>query len=592
MALMQPGETPGDQTPAPLVKPIRDGEVRFDWVENSLSCYLAGLWRLAPVVAAQGDVPGHEVARRSRFSEHFVSFPPAYRGYSGVAGRALYYAAAAHLGAHLRHGGARFALGELKPIQITLVSLLEDARVEALAVRQYPGLLHLWLPFHVAEPGAAATSTGLMARLSRALVDPAYDDPHEWVRKGRRLFADAEHRRHEPGVSRTIGSLLGNDLGQMRVQFNFRTYAVEPVYRDDNTGLWEFPPSDAEPTPMQISVPRSARRGDTASDLPQPVPPDSPPSDRPLEAKLASGDRALGNPVATYAEWDYAIRRERTDWVSLLEGVPPFGNMSAIDRLAEQDRLLGRRLTAVVRTARIDRPSWLRRQVEGEALDLEAAVRSAVDARVGLAPDLRVYARRVRRERSLSSLLLLDVSESTNERMKASPYSVFEFQRRAVSLFADSLSKAGDAYAIMAFCSNGRHEVRYLRVKNFEEAYDRAAQARLAGLYPGLSTRMGAAIRHAGQELIGRPSHRRLLIVVSDGEPSDVDVGDRRYLIEDARHAVMTLAKHGVHVVCLSVNSENSSGLAAIFGRRNIVLTRDLWNLPQELSLMYVRLAG
>ena len=107
-------------------------------------------------------------------------------------------------------------------------------------MREYPGLLRLWLPFHVAQARGARIPPVLMVRLSRALIDPRYEDDDPWVSKARRMFFDQRRNWENPTVSRTLGNLLGNDLGQMRIQFNALTYVVEPPYRDDNMGLWDF----------------------------------------------------------------------------------------------------------------------------------------------------------------------------------------------------------------------------------------------------------------------------------------------------------------------------------------------------------------
>src|SRR5262249_17359132 len=149
----------------------------------------------------------------------------------------------------------KFLIGRLKPLQIALISLIEDARVEALALRDLPGLRHLWLPFHTATPSLQATAASLMVRLARALIDPSYEDHDAWVSKGRALFAAAADRRTDPMTSREIGGLLGNDIGQMRLQFNAKSYVVEPVYRDDNLALWDFgDQSDGQAEEIELPV--------------------------------------------------------------------------------------------------------------------------------------------------------------------------------------------------------------------------------------------------------------------------------------------------------------------------------------------------
>ncbi len=120
--------------------------------------------------------------------------------------------------------------------------------------------------------------------------------------------------------------------------------------------------------------------------------------------------------------------------------------------------------------------------------------------------------------RDLATVVLIDVSESTREA------SVLEMERLAVSLLGDALGATHDPVALLAFASDGRERVGLTRVKDFEEPFGPAARSRLAGLEAGLSTRLGAALRHAGAELQRRRASRRLVLVMTDAEPSDIDV--------------------------------------------------------------------
>ena len=152
------------------------------------------------------------------------------------------------------------------------------------------------------------------------------------------------------------------------------------------------------------------------------------------------------------------------------------------------------------------------------------------------------------------------------------------------------MSGSGDPFAIHAFCSNGRNDVRYFRVKDFDMPFAERAKSRLAALRSGYSTRIGAAIRHAGADLKKQITHRRLLLIVTDGEPSDVDVRERGYLVEDARRAVQELAHQGVDVFCVGLDSGGDSYLTRIFGRRNVVQIDRVTALPERLLMLYFRL--
>src|SRR5215470_3907244 len=153
----------------------------FSTIERRLTCYLRALWG-QPVPLREGDGP------RVSIGQGDIRMPSQLSTGVGSDGVNLYRAAAAHAAAHFAHSTERFRLGKLRPIQVALVSLIEDARVELLAWRDLPGLRRLWLPFHTARPGAIPNAVSLMARLARALIDTDYRDEDAWVAKGREMF--------------------------------------------------------------------------------------------------------------------------------------------------------------------------------------------------------------------------------------------------------------------------------------------------------------------------------------------------------------------------------------------------------------------
>jgi hypothetical protein len=171
--------------------------------------------------------------RRPNLVGAIVRLPEIYPGVAPADTARVYRAAVAHAGAHLAFGGPRIDVAGFEPLAVALISLIEDARVEASAMAVMPGLRRLWLPFHTVAAGGANTAPRLMERLARALIDPNFRDGDHWVEKGRRLFADAmAERPHDPALSIDIGSILGRDLGQTRLPFNGKDHVVEPVYRD------------------------------------------------------------------------------------------------------------------------------------------------------------------------------------------------------------------------------------------------------------------------------------------------------------------------------------------------------------------------
>jgi len=572
------------------------GEVSFTDLERRLKAYLIALWRLRVPIREPSPSASEHARRRVSFDRGLILMPPAFPGYRGLQAEEVFRASLAHVAAHFMYSREKFALRSLKPLQVAIISLIEDARVEHLAMREFPGLRRLWLPFHIAQSSGASTAPILLARLSRALIDPGFEDASGWVCKGRDRFFERQDEWESPHISREIGGLLGNDLGQMRVQFNPRTYVVEPPYRDDNMGLWDFDDpdsSDHEEAELLFESVRFAQREDDDTSSPDREREKQGEDDEVNRAALSSeAYQDEGIPVARYPEYDYVTGRERADWTTIVEFQPKPGPAGLIERILDDRPDIVNRITSLISSALVGRTERLKRQTEGEYLDIDACIDAVVSRRIGVTPDPHVYATMRRRHRDLSVLVLLDISESSKDKVLGATATVLDLERQATVLLAHAMAGLGDPFAIAAFCSNRRDEVRYYRIKDFDEPYDALARSLLAGLEGGLSTRIGAVIRHAGVDLAGQSSHRRLLLIVTDGEPSDVDVTDTKYLVEDARKAVLTLAAEGIDTFCVGLESGGDSYLSRIFGRRNFVQIDRLERLPERLPMLFLRLTS
>ncbi len=506
---------------------------------------LRALWGLDAAVLADADGPC--LVDRSIRLPHAA--PP------GQVPEAWRLAAAAHAAAHLIYSPPVLDGRGLRPIVRALVGVLEDARVEALAGRELPGLLRWWRPLHTVTPLDGDGVETLLLRLARALADPRYDDPHPWVRKGRSLFfLDAEGAvLAEPRAERLreLASRLGHDLGQMRLQFNAKGYRPGPDYRDDHRWMWPAPSSD------------------TAAEQAAPPPPGRTPP-----APDADED------ATRHPEWDRLIARLRPAWCRVAEqrvqtqdGLPPTAEspMPAAWRRA----LLGPRA----------RGAWQLRQ-EGPQIDLDALVRLRVARRSGRAGDDRLHRGRARNRRVGSALLLIDRSASTAAPWGDSPLSQLQAASEMAWQVARALAGVGLVTAIAAFSSNGRHAVQWQPVLDFGDPLDPACRARVAALRSGGSTRLGAALRHGARQLARRRDGEQILLVISDADPHDVDVHDPRYLVDDARHAVRRARRQGLTVACLLVDPAGGAAARRIFGARGTAAPLRLDELPRRLHTL------
>lgn len=568
----------------------------LDAARPSLRHYLRALWRrdfsLRPV--------GQSTQLRPYLSELGIHLPRQYQSHRGPLLRDLYRAAAAHAAAHAAFSTARFERRKLKPVQLAIIGLLEDARIEQLAIREVPGLRPLWLKFFDPKGRDSTTADALLLRLAHALLDPQRVDDNPWVMKGVRLFHASQRDGHDALALREVGSQLGNDLGQMRAQFNAKTYLVEPLYRDDNLVLWdsEAPPEDTHNDDSGLrgsdEAAQAMQRFDQAAA--------DDPRFRPRELTAASDDE--GRPASerlSYPEWDQRIGIYRPHWCSVIEQLPPVADAGALQAGLTRHAALASQLARLLQARKQGRPQRLRRQPEGDALELDALVRLQSDVRSGVAPDWRVHQRTRRQRPDLSVLLLLDLSASTNAYPAAisdAPAGTPEHRpllaliREASVLLGAAIAQGGDQLAIHGFRSNGRHEVNYLRFKEFGQPLDDTVLGRLSAVDGALSTRMGAAIRHASRQMQAVRSAQRLIIVLTDGEPHDIDAFHPDHLLHDAARAVERSAAEGTPVFCVSVDAKADAYVRKIFGAHQSLVIDDVTQLPRRLPELYLRLSG
>ncbi len=569
------------------------GEENFPSLETGLKSFYTALWRQPPQLREAGSKgPNGGPVRRTSFSGNLVQMPSAFSGFRGSE-KTLYRAAVAHIGAHRTYGGPQFQLGQLKPLQVAVISLLEDARVETLSMQDMPGLHRLWCPFHTARHDGVSTAQNLFAGLARALIDPEFQPTHGWVKKGVEMFHAAAHRLHDPAISRQIGNILGNDLGQTRVQFDAMGYVVQPAYRDDNLGLWDLPADPDSPPPSEeIEAPladlRQTQTDDASHDRKQerskPKTPDV------LETvKTIASDPAAGRKISSLSEYDYHAGIEREDWVSVNAYDGAFGAAGFWDQLQERHGATLSRIQKAVATSETGQRRKLKQQLEGETLDLDAAIGTAIALRSNRQPDPSVYESISPPPRSIAVHLLLDISHSTAD--PAGPgLTVLDMERDAAAILACTMSQLGDDLAITAFSSSGRHDVRVVPVKTFDAPLDEATGITLSGLRPGYSTRIGAALRYAASSMDGLSRYRKIILLVTDGEPSDIDMTDPEYLVEDARRAVQRIRSQGMDAVCVALGNDIGQRHKEIFGRKTCLQITDIATLPNKLSTFYLRM--
>jgi nitric oxide reductase NorD protein len=577
--------------------------------QRKLNFYLRALWgRDFFMRPTSGDYESRE-GYKPFIEQRVIHLPDAFDDYAGIGGKELYRAAAAHAAAHLVYTREPLSAEGLSPTQMVFIGLFEDARVEHLAIRQFPGLKQLWRQFHekLREVSCALDPVvELLERAAYAMLDDSYVDVDPWVRNAAAAFREEFAARPEDHrLSWDLGVTFYNTLGEVAAIPSLRVLeSVAIPYRDDNRYIWAFDEAEwreAEYVPAsQRQVRKTVNIMEMVNELDCELAGDDAQEIWRLETPFyldqedctineLEGTEPVSEPYH-YPEWDYQVQLHRPDWVTVLEKRQAKGDPGLIDATLVEYRPVASRLKHIIDALQPQGLIRQRRQEDGDEIDINAAIRAMVDLRMGQTPDTRINIRHIRKTRDLAVLVLLDLSESTNETLAGTDRPVLQLAREATTLLAWALNGIGDPLAIHGFASDGRHDLQYYRFKDFDQDYDDAVKARLAGMQGGLSTRMGGALRHAAGFLMRQPQQKKLILLVSDGEPADIDVRDPQYLRQDTKKAVEELNSRGVITYCLTLDPQADDYVARIFGANHYTVVDHVQRLPERLPALFMGL--
>ncbi|THF65580.1 nitric oxide reductase [Pseudothauera nasutitermitis] len=298
----------------------------------------------------------------------------------------------------------------------------------------------------------------------------------------------------------------------------------------------------------------------------------------------AEDDVVLGDGIPL-PEWDYRKQTLLAEHVRLTEMAARHAPPATLPlHLKHTARRLRQQFAALAPGRR-----WLKAQPDGSELDVDAVVRAQTDRSCGRHPSEQLYLSLEKRERDLACLVLADLSLSTDTWV-SSEARVIDVIRDALLLFGEALGSTGDAFALAGFSSIKRAKVRFHRLKDFDDRFDDRIRGRIMAIKPGYYTRLGAAIRRSTQLLEKHGAARRILLILSDGKPNDLDLYDGRYGIEDTRMALMEARRAGLTPFCVTIDREGAGYLPHLFGPGGYAVIRKPEELPARLPLFYAQL--
>ncbi|HHL18383.1 MAG TPA: nitric oxide reductase activation protein NorD [Thiothrix sp.] len=585
--------------------------VLFVKVQRKLNFYLRALWGrdffLRPTGADFADF-------RPYIENRILYMPDAVDDFEGVPGLELYRATVAHMASHMCYSTSSMSAEQLSPAQMFFIGLLEDARVEYKATQAFPGLKKLWKSLMEIERGDDVEHPTMLVleHIALMLLDSSVGSDDEAINGFvARFHEDIDEKQDDNHHSWLMGMELFNMFAGRKAMPSLRILERYRIpYRDDNRIIWHFEDANWDTEFEYVSASqRQVRKYVSVIDMANEVDCELAGDDaqeiwvcstemRPYEDDLTDnmisfndmwGKEPISDPFH-YQEWDYQIQLHRPDWATVYERRQGRADPEIIEDILTEYKPVAHRIKQIIDLLT---PAGVQRQrgmEDGDEIDINAAVDAMIAIRMGEQPSPRITMRNVLKNRDLSVVVLLDLSESTNEIMEGSDKTVLELTREAATLVATAIDGIGDPFALHGFASDGRHDVQYYRFKDFNQHFDDEAKSRLAGMKGGFSTRMGAALRHAGHHLLKQQERRKLILLVTDGEPADIDERDPQHLRHDAKKAVEELYSTGVLTYCLTLDPHADSYVKRIFGENNYTIIDHVDRLPEQLPLLFASL--
>jgi hypothetical protein len=581
--------------------------------QRKINFYLRALWGrdffLRPTAA------DYEAFRP--YLEHYVMhLPDAVDDLGEVSGYDVYRAMAAHQAAHITYTSEPLSAEQLSQAHLFFIGLIEDARVEWNAIQAFPGLQKLWGSLLTQEHATSLEhpTVETLERVAIGLIDPTVvlDDPNL-----NQLLQKFHNQISLSPLSNSISWDLGlelyhyfaatKDVPSLRILNTIRI-----PYRDDNRFIWEFEEFNWETHGAQY-IPASQRQvrkyvsvlemahevdcelaGDDAQEI-WVCRDEFMPYEDAGEATVSFNAMWGKEPISApyhYQEWDYQVQLFRPDWATVYERRATRGDPAVIDDILLKYKPVASQIRKIIDMLSPTGVQRIRNMEDGDEVDLNAAIDALVAIRMGAQPDSRITMRNQIKSRDLAVTVLLDLSESTNDQVDGAEQTVLDLTKEAATLVATAIEGIGDPFSIAGFASDGRHDVHYYTFKQFGQRFNEEAKARLDGMHGGLSTRMGTALRHAGYGLLKQAETRKLILLVTDGAPADVDERDPQYLRHDTRKAVEELSGKGVFTYCLTLDPQADHYVKRIFGQNNYMILDHVNRLPEKLPTLFASLTS
>ncbi len=283
--------------------------------------------------------------------------------------------------------------------------------------------------------------------------------------------------------------------------------------------------------------------------------------------------------TSLYDEWGEDLHDYRSNWTRIREQTHSGTSLAFYRETTDRHAGLLKKIRREFQMLKPEGFIRLKRQYDGDDIDLDAVVEFMVDRKAGIAPSEKNYTLIQKRRRDIAVAFLVDMSRSTRG-------ATIEREKESLIIMSEALNEVGDAFAIYGFSGDNRDNVDYYRIKDFDDPYDDRAKKRISAIEDHFENRDGTAIRHTLSKLRKRSERTKLIILLSDGKPVDKEYSGT-YAIEDTRMALKEAQHFGIKTFCITVDRTAAEYLPRMYSHSSWTVIDDVVKLPEKITRIY-----
>ena len=326
-----------------------------------------------------------------------------------------------------------------------------------------------------------------------------------------------------------------------------------------------------------------------------------------------------------YDEWDFRAGDYKPRWCIVKEKNVEEGDLNFYNDSLRNYMALSNHIKRQFELIMPESFRKIYRLIDGEDIDLNAAIEAWADLRMKVPPDDKIYWHRNRARRDVAVVFLLDMSASTAEAIdegrqvvddrdapddpveymvwlrrrreglvRRNYKRIIDLEKESTSLLIQALESIGDTYGIYGFSGYGRENVEFYVIKDIAEGFGDKIKRRIDKITPLHATRMGAAIRHAITKLENQDATTKILFLISDGRPQDRGYSregvEKEYAVHDTHMALLEAKRQDITPFCLTVDKAGHDYLKSMCGDMGYEVLGDIWSLPERLPMLYRKL--